>query len=121
MTVQITTTMHRSPGSGGNNAILVLMRIAGDIDTCNAPIVHDAIESELRRQPAVLLLDVRDVSFLGVSGLAVLLETRKTAARGATELRLTCMTSVVSRPLEMLGMTTLFPVSPDSAAAQAES
>jgi anti-sigma B factor antagonist len=44
----------------------------GEIDSITAPKLSTSLHRELERQPAVLVLDLTGVSFLGVAGLQVL-------------------------------------------------
>jgi anti-sigma B factor antagonist len=51
---------------------LVVIVVAGEIDSVTAPKLSTALHRELERRPAVLILDLTAVSFLGVAGLHVL-------------------------------------------------
>lgn len=51
---------------------LVVIAVAGEIDSVTAPKLSTSLHRELERQPAVLILDLTAVSFLGVAGLHVL-------------------------------------------------
>jgi len=56
----------------------------------------------------VLALD--GVSFLGTSGLAVLIEVREAAHAAGVELRLACTARRVLRPLTIAGLVPLFDI-----------
>ena len=51
---------------------LVVIGVCGEIDSLTAPKISTTLHCELERQPAVLVLDLTKVSFLGVAGLQVL-------------------------------------------------
>ena len=51
---------------------LVVIAVAGEIDSATAPKLSTSLHHELERQPAALILDLTAVSFLGVAGLHVL-------------------------------------------------
>lgn len=51
---------------------LVVIVGLGEIDSVTAPKLSTSLHRELERQPAVLVLDLTGVSFLGVAGLQVL-------------------------------------------------
>lgn len=51
---------------------LVVAVVRGEIDSLTAPKLSTTLHCELERQPAVLVLDLTRVSFLGVAGLQVL-------------------------------------------------
>lgn len=48
------------------------MAAVGEIDSVTAPKLSASLHRELERQPAVLVLDLEGVSFLGVAGLPIL-------------------------------------------------
>jgi anti-anti-sigma factor len=50
----------------------VVMVAVGEIDSVTAPMLSASLHRELERQPAVLVLDLAGVSFLGVAGLPIL-------------------------------------------------
>ena len=51
---------------------LVVIAVAGEIDSVTAPKLSTCLHRELEGQPAALILDLTAVSFLGVAGLRVL-------------------------------------------------
>lgn len=51
---------------------LVVIAVAGEIDSITAPKLSTCLHRELEQQPAALILDLTAVSFLGVAGLHVL-------------------------------------------------
>jgi len=51
-----------------------------------------------------VVLDLSEVSFLGSSGLAVLVEARDQAQQGGHALRLVCSSRIVLRALEATGL-----------------
>ena len=55
-----------------------------------------------------LVLDMEGVTFLGTSGLAVLIELRDAARSTGADLRLVCTGRRVVRPLTIAGLAPLF-------------
>jgi len=51
---------------------IVVIAVAGEIDSVTAPKLSTSLHHELERQPAALILDLTAVSFLGIAGLHVL-------------------------------------------------
>jgi anti-sigma B factor antagonist len=89
---------------------LVVVAVLGEIDSLTAPKVSTTLHRELERRPAVLVLDLTGVSFLGVAGLQVL----ECAVARATTLPAAFNVvhhdqSVVQSALRAGAMTDLFP------------
>ena len=57
-----------------------------------------------------LVIDLSGVQFLGSAGLAVLVETQKSARAREVSLRLIATTRAVTRPLEVTGLIDLFTI-----------
>ena len=93
-----------------------VLRAAGEIDTVSAPTLRSALLPAMESAELVVV-DLSAVSFLGSSGLAVLMEARDHPRRGTTSLRLVCTTRIVVRALEATGLRELFDIAPDLSAA----
>ena len=90
----------------------VTVSVAGEVDTFTAPTLRSALDAELERRPPELVLDLREVRFLGSAGLAVLVETKKSAGACDVVLRLIA-TRPVTRPLEVTGLVAMFTITGD--------
>jgi anti-sigma B factor antagonist len=88
----------------------VVIHVAGDIDLLTGPSLQDHLSNLLIDQPDSLIIDLRAISFVGATGLAVLLKARKTAVRQRTELSLRSPSRRVARMLKLLAMDHLFEV-----------
>jgi len=95
----------------------VVVRLRGELDMLTTPALRTRLSEELDRRPAVVVLDLLAVEFLGSSGLALLVEALEDAHSHGTALRLVCASRPVSRPLEATGLTELFDIYPDVAGA----
>lgn len=89
-----------------------VLQVSGEIDIIGAPALRAALMPALD-DTRLVVLDLSEVSFLGSSGLAVLVEAREQAQRSERELRLVCATRIVLRALEATGLRELFVVAPD--------
>jgi anti-sigma B factor antagonist len=92
---------------------VVIIRVAGDIDLLTAPWLEAEIARQLRSGARLLMLDLRNVSFLGGRGVRTLLAGREAARRSNTTLCLVYEAATVGRPLSVLGLTNLFHTSTD--------
>lgn len=113
-----------TPGNGSPDAEMISMEatehrdatvvhVSGEIDMVTTPRLHACLQERLGKSPRLLVVDLSGVSFLGSSGLAVLVESLETARRRGSELRLVASSREVVRPLEATGLTELFQSYPD--------
>lgn len=88
---------------------VAVVRVFGDVDLLTAPQLRDRLR-ELLEQPGVVLVDLRQVGFLGSTGLAELTAAQDAAASHGTTLRLVATSRAVLRPLEVTGLSSLFQI-----------
>ncbi|OLT14622.1 hypothetical protein BJF78_18035 [Pseudonocardia sp. CNS-139] len=103
---QITLTITpRSPGQ-------VVIEVGGEVDMLTSPQLRSAVLDQLEPDAGVelVVLDLDGVTFLGTSGLAVLIEVREAAHTAGVELRLACTARRVLRPLTIAGLIPLFDI-----------
>lgn len=91
--------------------------VSGEVDMVTTPSLGECLREQLAQSPARLVVDLSGLSFLGSSGLAVLVESLDDARARGTDLRLVCHSREVVRPLEATGLTELFQMFPDLASA----
>lgn len=94
-----------------------VVAVAGEVDMGTTPRLRSALQQELGSTASMLVVDLSEVQFLGSSGLAVLVETKDAAGERGIPLRLVGSSREVLRPLEATGLTELFAIYPDRAAA----
>jgi anti-sigma B factor antagonist len=102
-----------STSTSENGAVTVT--VVGEVDTFTAPVLRSSLDAQLEQQPKELVIDLSGVQFLGSAGLAVLVETQKSARARGVELRLVATTRAVTRPLEVTGLIDLFTIVDGSA------
>ena len=88
----------------------VTVTVVGEVDTFTAPVLRASLDTQLEQQPTALVIDLCDVQFLGSAGLAVLVETQRSARSRDVGLRLVANTRAVTRPLEVTGLIDLFTI-----------
>jgi anti-sigma B factor antagonist len=86
------------------------LRVVGEIDLATAGLLRSGVMEQLEQRPPVLVLDLSAVSFLGSSGLAVLVEVRTEAQRRDVLLQLITNSRAVLRALTATGLIDLFDV-----------
>jgi anti-anti-sigma factor len=93
---------------------VALVTVTGEVDIATVPSLRTAL-TPLTADPAVRLLvcDLSKVSFFGCAGISVLLDARAALATRDARLRLVATGTVVVRPLAVMQMLDLLPVSPD--------
>ena len=94
---------------------VVTVKVVGEVDTFTAPVLRSTLDSQLEQAPSELVIDLSGVQFLGSAGLAVLVETQKSARSREVALRLIATTRAVTRPLEVTGLIDLFTIADSSA------
>ena len=104
-------TLSTSTGEDG----VVTVTVVGEVDTFTAPVLRSSLDTQLEQQPEALVIDLSGVQFLGSAGLAVLVETQKSARSRDVDLRLIATTRAVTRPLEVTGLIDLFTIVDGSA------
>ena len=88
----------------------VTVTVVGEVDTFTAPVLRASLDTQLEQSPTALVIDLCGVQFLGSAGLAVLVETQKSARARDVGLRLIANTRAVTRPLEVTGLIDLFTI-----------
>ena len=96
---------------------VTVVAVIGEVDLLTAPLLTSRVNEELARCPKALVLDLSGVSFLGSSGLAVLVQIRDRAGEQAVPLRLVSNSQAVIRPLVATGLATMFDILADRDAA----
>lgn len=94
-----------------------LVTVAGEVDMVTTPHLRSYLKQQIERAGSMLVLDLRRITFLGSSGLAVLVEALDWTRARSIALRLVCNSREVVRPLEATGLTELFEIhsEPDTA------
>jgi anti-sigma B factor antagonist len=92
----------------------IVIEVGGEVDMLTSPqlraVVLEQFEPAAHTELVVLGMD--GVTFLGTSGLAVLIEVREAAHAAGVELRLACTARRVLRPLTIAGLVPLFDIHP---------
>src|ERR687894_1278405 len=105
---QITLTSRRPTPSQ------IVIEVGGEVDMLTSPQLRAVVLEQF--EPAagteLVVLGMDGVTFLGTSGLAVLIEVREAAHAAGVELRLACTARRVLRPLTIAGLVPLFDIHP---------
>jgi anti-sigma B factor antagonist len=90
----------------------VVIEVNGEVDMLTSPQLRSAVLDQFEPDAGVelVVLDLDGVTFLGTSGLAVLIEVREAAHTAGVELRLACTARRVLRPLTIAGLIPLFDI-----------
>jgi len=88
----------------------VVVEVGGEVDMLTSPQLRTAVLSSLAGGPSAVVLALDGVTFLGTSGLAVLIEVREAAQDADVALRLACTGRRVLRPLSIAGLIPMFDV-----------
>jgi anti-sigma B factor antagonist len=90
----------------------VVIEVGGEVDMLTSPQLRATVLDQFAGGAGVelVVLDLDGVTFLGTSGLAVLIEVREAAHAAGVELRLACTARRVLRPLTIAGLIPLFDI-----------
>lgn len=97
----------------------VVLEVAGEVDMATAAQLADALDVQLSRPVGVVVVDLARVTFLGSSGLAVLVSAHRGASPGKRLLIVTPGRAVY-RAFTLAGLVGQLPVYRSAAEALAE-
>lgn len=97
-----------------------VIEVGGEVDMVTSPHLRSAVLDQYAAGSELVVLDLDGVTFLGTSGLAVLIEVREAAHAAGVELRLACTARRVLRPLSIAGLVPLFDIHDTIAEALAD-
>lgn len=86
---------------GGETVTVV---VCGEVDVLTADRLNALLTAELSREPAVLVVDLSGVRFLGSTGLTTLALTQRAAQERDVDLRVVANSRATLRPLHITGM-----------------
>ncbi|MGH3762866.1 STAS domain-containing protein [Actinophytocola sp.] len=89
----------------------VVVSVSGEVDMGTAPAVEESIKTALEGEPAVLVVDLSDVSFLASAGMSVLISGMQQAGE-RTAFRLVATGTATLRPMELTGIAGVFAIHP---------
>jgi anti-sigma B factor antagonist len=93
-----------------------VVRIAGEIDLSTAPAFEKAITEALEHQPAVLAIELSEVTFMASVGLRVLAATNEKVG-DATRIAVIANNPAASRPIQLTGLDNVVELFPTLDAA----
>lgn len=90
----------------------VVIEVGGEVDMLTSPQLRAAVLEQFASSAGtdLVVLGLDEVTFLGTSGLAALIEVREAAHTAGVELRLVCTARRVLRPLTIAGLMPLFDI-----------
>ncbi|MFC4946077.1 anti-sigma factor antagonist [Pseudonocardia sp. GCM10023141] len=89
----------------------IVVAVGGEVDMLTSPQLRTVVLEQLDTAGAELVvLSLDGISFLGTSGLAVLVEMRDAAIAAGVTLRLACNARRVLRPLTIAGLIPMFDI-----------
>ncbi|GAA2880757.1 STAS domain-containing protein [Pseudonocardia halophobica] len=97
----------------------VVLAVAGALDLSLAPKVQRTVERAARLRPALLVIDLTEVTFLASAGMAELVRANRQLG-GQVPVRVVATGRLVLRPLELTRLTdelTIHPTLADALAA----
>jgi anti-anti-sigma factor len=90
----------------------VVLSAEGIVDTAAAPTLTDQIRAILRRRPAVLVIDLSEVTFLATAGMSVLMEAHRKCEELDISFRVVAQGPVTVKSMQLLGIDDLLAIYP---------
>jgi anti-sigma B factor antagonist len=103
---------------GSNEPVVV--RLPDEIDVCNEVQLRDMLTCAVDDAAATLIVDAGNTTFLGCSGVRVLVEAHRRAAAAGARMRLVAPTTEVMRILTLTGADRVLDVYPSVTSALAD-
>jgi anti-sigma B factor antagonist len=94
----------------GRHRETITVALAGELDLASAALLRDHLAGLGQDQPATLVLDLGDLTFLDSSGVALLLAVWRRSQRDGVELLIARVPPPVWRVLELCGVARLLPL-----------
>lgn len=91
---------------------VVVAHLAGEADMLTGPSLQRHLFAALATQPKRLIVDLSQVSFMGATGLAVLIITKQAATQQGTTLQLRGVSRAAALPLQATELSYLFEMLP---------
>ncbi|QQQ78602.1 STAS domain-containing protein [Saccharothrix sp. 6-C] len=89
---------------------VVVVAVAGELDMATVPEVEQYVRDRLGDASRVLVLDLSGVTFLGSTGINLLIALRAACDEAGVALRLVATTKAVLHPLELTDLTDHFTI-----------
>ncbi|MFD1146568.1 STAS domain-containing protein [Saccharothrix hoggarensis] len=106
------TLTAREPAAG-----VVVAEVVGELDMATVPVVEDFVRERLDDAVRTLVLDLDGVTFLGSTGINLLIGLLADCEATGAALQLVATTKAVLRPLELTDLTRQFTIIPAVGAA----
>jgi anti-sigma B factor antagonist len=88
-----------------------VVAVGGEIDLSTAPAFEAAVATALHEEPAVLVIDLSDVTFMASVGLRILVATQE-ELRESVQVAVVANNPATSRPIEMTGLQEIISLYP---------
>ena len=89
---------------------IVVTHVAGEVDMLTGPSLQSHLDKALASRPVRLIVDLSQVSFMGATGLTVLIKAKAAATHQGTTLQLGGMSRAVARALHAAKLGCLFEI-----------
>jgi anti-anti-sigma factor len=88
---------------------VAIVTVTGEVDMLTAPRLQRDLDAALDKHPAMLVVDLTDVSFLGSAGLAALIALEQRSGESC-RLHLVAPSAATRRPIQVTGLETTLAV-----------
>lgn len=96
-----------------------VLTVHGDLDATTAPTALEEIKGLTIASGQLLVVDLARVGFCDSSGISALIAARNVAGAAGASIALVSVPAQLTRVLDLIGLTSLFPTFPSAAEAVA--
>ncbi|CAL9499953.1 Anti-sigma-B factor antagonist [Actinosynnema sp. ALI-1.44] len=96
-----------------------VLTVHGDLDANTAPTVLEQIKGLTITSGQLLVVDLARMDFCDSSGISALIAARNVAGAAGASIALVCVPAQLTRILDLIGLTSLFPTYPSATEAVA--
>jgi anti-sigma B factor antagonist len=95
-----------------HDSAVVVVHVAGEVDMLTGPSLQNHLDKALATRPTRLIVDLSGVSFMGATGLAVLIKTQRATTHQGATLQLRGVSRAAARVLQITEFIDLFEMLP---------
>lgn len=88
----------------------MVIHVAGEVDLASAPVLDEQIAALMANEPAQLVIDLSDVTFMDSTGLGVLVKALKRSRETGTQLDVIVTNERVLKVFAITGLDTVLPI-----------
>ncbi len=87
-----------------------IVSIGGSLDASTAPDLDTKLQSEIKKDPEIILVNMSNLDYIASAGLGTLINANEVLRGRGGELRLCCLNDKVHKIFKLLGFLEIFSI-----------